>query len=76
MCYPNIELERMRINMTRAEIADYLGVQKDVYMTWVKGEYPIPLHFLYRLSDLFRCSVDYLLSDSDVAYKWRGYRRI
>lgn len=76
MKYPNIEAERIRHKLSRRTVALYLGVRKEIYIGWIKGTLPIPAIFLYRLCDLFRCSLDYLLSSDDRGYKWRMYHRI
>jgi len=59
--YPNIDAERARHGMTRDALAKSLGVSRRTYYGWcVKGE--IPSAKLKKLSKMFCCSVDYLLT--------------
>lgn len=58
--YPNIEAERVRNNLTQDAISNMLGVERKSYYNWLnKGN--IPVNVLIQLSDIFDCSVDYLL---------------
>lgn len=61
--YPVIEVERIKQNYTRKEIADYLDVTTKTYASWLnKGK--IPSCKLLELSKLFNVSIDYLLSNT------------
>lgn len=58
--YPNIEAERARFNISQDVLAQKLGVERKTYYNWLtKGN--IPVNVLILLSDMFDCSVDYLL---------------
>ena len=58
--YPNIEAERVRNNLTQDAISNMLGIGRKSYYNWLnKGN--IPVNVLIQLSDIFDCSVDYLL---------------
>lgn len=58
--YPNIEAERVRANLSQDALAEKLGIERKSYYNWLtKGN--IPVRMLIKLSDMFDCSVDYLL---------------
>lgn len=57
-------------DMTQAEIANYLGCQREVYRRYEKGTRQIPVDFLIRLSDLYCVSVDYLVGLTDVKKRY------
>ena len=60
MIYPNINAERSRRKMTIEELAAALGVtRKTVYNWMVRGN--IPQSKLEKMSEMFNCSIDYLL---------------
>lgn len=56
-------LEDLRIDndKTQAEIAQYLGCQREVYRRYEKGTRQIPVDMLIQLSKLYNVSIDYLL---------------
>lgn len=60
MKYPNIDVERVRKNMTRAELAAQLGVGRRTLYNWIESG-NIPEAQLTNMSLLFGCSVDYLV---------------
>lgn len=58
--YPNFEAERARFNLTQDALAEKLGVERKTYRSWItKGN--IPVNSLIDLSNIFNCSIDYLL---------------
>lgn len=58
--YPAIEAERARYKISQEDLAKKLEVERKTYYNWlVNGN--IPANALIKLSDLFNCSVDYLL---------------
>ena len=61
----NIEAERGRYGYTREALSKELGISSKTYKGYIDGT-PIPSTVLVRLSDLFECSVDYLLDRSIV----------
>ena len=56
----NIEAERGRLQMTKGQMCDALGVTLKTYNSYIKGAM-IPSSVLERLRDLTGCSIDYLL---------------
>ncbi|MCL1884510.1 MAG: hypothetical protein FWF81_12275 [Defluviitaleaceae bacterium] len=61
--YINIEIERVRRHLSRAEMARLLAVDTDILQNWIRRRSPIPAKKLRALSQLFDgVSVDYLLA--------------
>lgn len=60
-------LEDLRIDhdKTQAEIAEYLGCQREVYRRYEKGTRQIPIDFLIKLAILYHVSIDYLVGLTD-----------
>ena len=56
-------LEDLRIDndKTQAEIAEYLGCQREVYRRYEKGTRQIPVDFLIALSPFYNVNIDYIL---------------
>lgn len=64
MFYPNIAAERAKRKMSIDAMADYLGVTRKTVYNWeTSGK--IPQTALIKLSDLFCCTVDYLLETTE-----------
>ena len=62
----NMEIERYRRNMSRADMARALAVSVDTLNDWITRKRPIPAEGLRALSRLFHgCSLDYLLKEKD-----------
>lgn len=60
MIYPNINAERSRHGMTMEALAEKLGVTRKTVYNWMASG-NIPQSKLEAMSDLFECSIDYLL---------------
>lgn len=60
MSYPNINAERSRAGMTVEDLAKHLGVTRKTVYNWM-AHGGIPQSKLVMMSDLFHCSIDYLL---------------
>ena len=59
----NIEIERIRHRMSKADMATRLAVSPDMLNAWITGRTAIPAAQLRALSQLFGgISLDYLLS--------------
>ena len=56
-------LENLRIDndCTQAEIANFLGCQREVYRRYEKGTRQIPVDMLIQLSKFYNVSIDYLV---------------
>lgn len=73
MYFQHLEDLRIDNDMTQAEVADYLGCQREVYRRYEKGTRQIPIDFLIKLAELYSVSIDYLVGISD---EKRPYPRI
>lgn len=63
--YPNIEAERARKGLTKEQLAAELNVDRKTLRKWLNiGN--IPIDKINQMADFFGCSVDYLLSTSNV----------
>ena len=60
MPYPNINAERVRNGMTMDDLATRLGVTRKTIYNWMSHG-NIPQTKLEAMSDLFHCSIEYLL---------------
>jgi transcriptional regulator with XRE-family HTH domain len=67
MTYPNIEAERARAGMTKASMAEEIGVSPDTMKNWQNGRTEIPVSKIVALADLFGVTTDYLLGRTTVA---------
>ena len=56
-------LEDLRIDndKTQAEVAEYLGCQREVYRRYEKGTRQIPVDLLIHLSYYYNVNIDYLV---------------
>jgi len=60
----NIDVERLRRYMSRAQLAKALAVSTATLDDWIRQKRPIPAEGLRALSRLFDgCSIDYLLKE-------------
>lgn len=62
MRYPNIEAERIRMELTEAALADAIGVTEKTIKRWQTAKTEIPASKIVALADLFHVTTDYLLS--------------
>ncbi|WP_268964131.1 helix-turn-helix domain-containing protein, partial [Paenibacillus sinensis] len=56
-----IKLLRTEKNMRQVDLAKHLKVAQSTLSGWENGAYEIDNENLYKMSDLFECSIDYLL---------------
>lgn len=61
----NIRGERSRQDMTQEQLAEKLGVAESTIRRWEEGSTKPSPHSLIVMSDLFGCSIDYLLGRTD-----------
>lgn len=57
----NIEAERGRLQLSKEGLSKELGITSKTYLSYIRGNTPIPSDVLERMSDLFGCTTDYLL---------------
>ena len=65
MYFKRIEDLRIDHDLTQQMIADYLGIQREVYRRYEKGTRTIPVEFLIQLADYYNTSIDYLVGRTD-----------
>ena len=52
-------------DLTQKAVAEYLGIQPNVYRRYEKGIRDFPLEIISKLADFYHVSVDYLLERTD-----------
>ena len=52
-------------DITQKSIAEYLGMQPNVYRRYEKGTRAIPVEAVIKLADYYHVSTDYLLGRTD-----------
>lgn len=69
----NIEAERARNELTIEQLCKKLGITSKTYYHYRMGQ-AIPSNVLIKLSDIFGCSIDYLLglTSSPTAIKYQN----
>lgn len=72
MMFRNIEAERARKGWSKKELAEKLNVSSPTLRAWIKGDSEIPAKKLLHMSELFDCSIDYLLKDYNVEIRPKG----
>jgi transcriptional regulator with XRE-family HTH domain len=63
--YNCIEAERTRNKWTIEEFSKKIGISEKTYRNWRDNEKPLNTEVLIKMSQVFKCSVDYLLGLSD-----------
>ncbi len=61
MYFQRLEDLRIDHDKTQAEIAEYLGCQREVYRRYEKGTRQIPVDLLIKLSLYYQVSIDYMV---------------
>lgn len=61
-----IKFLREELNMTQQELADKLDGAKSTIAMYEKGNRKPSMEVLIKLSEIFHCSIDYLLCKSDI----------
>ena len=57
----NIEAERGRLQLSKEDISKELGITSKTYLSYIRGNTPIPSDVLVRMARRFGCTTDYLL---------------
>lgn len=60
----NIEAERARLGLSKAELQRELGITDKTYRSYISGS-PVPSTILEKLRDLTGKSIEYLLNLTD-----------
>lgn len=61
----NIASERVRIGLDQKELASKIGASPSSIARWEQGKTEPPASFLIAMSNVFSCSIDYLLGISE-----------
>lgn len=61
MHFQRLEDLRIDLDKTQADIAQYLGCQREVYRRYEKGTRQIPVDMLIKLAELYNVSIDYIV---------------
>lgn len=61
MQFQHLEDLRIDHDKTQAEIAKFLGCQREVYRRYEKGTRQIPVDFLIQLAKYYNVSIDYIV---------------
>ena len=61
MHFKRLEDLRIDSDKTQAEVAEYLGCQREVYRRYEKGTRQIPVDFLIKLSYYYNVNIDYIV---------------
>lgn len=61
-----IKLLREELNMTQQELADKLDGAKSTVAMYEKGDRKPSMEVLLKLSEIFDCSIDYILGKSTI----------
>ncbi|MBM6830352.1 helix-turn-helix transcriptional regulator [Anaerotignum lactatifermentans] len=62
----NIEVERVRNQMTKEELAKEIGITLKTYYNWINGVTAIPSTKLQKMAKFFGVKMEYLLEESEV----------
>ena len=61
MLFSRLEELRTDLDKTQADIAQYLGCQREVYRRYERGIRQIPVDMLSKLAELYNVSIDYIV---------------
>lgn len=61
MLFSRLEELRTDQDKTQADIAHYLGCQREVYRRYERGIRQIPVDMLIKLAELYNVSIDYIV---------------
>lgn len=62
----NLGSERVRLGLSKPELAEKIGVTRITVDNWEKDISPCSARFLLALTELFDCSADYLIGRTEV----------
>lgn len=58
---------RKAAKLTQKEVADYVGINQNTYSYWENGKIKVDSISIQKLAELFKTTVDYLLSEPQTA---------
>lgn len=61
----NIASERVRMRLSQGDLAEEMGVSRDVVRAWESEKTKMKVQDAIQLCDLFGCSLDYLMGRTD-----------
>lgn len=64
--YTRIKILRIKYQYSEQQIADYLNISVNKYISYESGNKQIPLIYLSKLAKKFNTSIDYIIEDTDV----------
>ncbi len=63
--FPNLDAEQSRLKINNTKLAELLNIDRKTLGNWKKkGTIPAPA--LVKMSNIFNCTVDYLVGRTDV----------
>ena len=65
MVYPRIKDMREDMDLSQTDVAKVLNCSQVAYSYYENGKRDIPTSVLIKLSNLYHCSIDYLLGISE-----------
>ena len=70
MYFQRIEDLRIDHDYTQKQVAQHLGIAREVYRRYEKGTRSIPVDCLIKLAELYDTSIDYLLGLTNTKKKY------
>lgn len=64
----NIRVERLRLGWSQQDLAEYLEISEPLLSRWEEGSPHIPIGKLIELSELFNCSIEFILKRTNKRY--------
>lgn len=64
--YERLRNLREDLDMTQAQVGEYLHISQRAYAHYEAGTRDIPIEILVQLADLYQVNIDYILERTDV----------
>lgn len=61
----NVASERVRIGLSQSQLAELVGVDESTLRRWEQDISPAKAGNVLKLSEIFKCSTDYLLARTE-----------
>lgn len=65
MRYPNVEVERKKLGLSKPDLAKAINIGLSTYYNMQNGEVEPPLKHFVAMAKLFKVSIDYLAREED-----------